>query len=79
MAVCDPVPYACTVTSSGCAHAPLACRALPLTARELLKDTVEILYRNFWPLILIFALTDVAMFALHRLSHRITNEGERLV
>ena len=57
----------------------LLCRLLPLTAKELLKDTLEILYRNFWPLILIFALTDAAMFALHRLGHRITNEGEACV
>lgn len=48
---------------------------MPLTAVELMKDTLNILYRNFWPLILIFALTDLSMFALHRVSHRITNEG----
>lgn len=51
-------------------------RHMPLTAVELLKDTVNILYKNFWPLILIFALTDLSMFVLHRVSHRITNEGE---
>ena len=48
---------------------------LPLTAKELLRDSVEILYRNFWPLISIFVATDAAMYALHRVSHRITNEG----
>ncbi|EIE20138.1 hypothetical protein COCSUDRAFT_57865 [Coccomyxa subellipsoidea C-169] len=48
---------------------------MPLTAVELLKDTVNILYKNFWPLILIFALTDLSMFVLHRVSHRITNEA----
>ncbi|BDA45383.1 hypothetical protein COCOBI_07-1700 [Coccomyxa sp. Obi] len=50
-------------------------RHMPLTAVELIKDTFNILYRNFWPLILIFALTDLSMFALHRVSHRITNEA----
>jgi hypothetical protein len=53
------------------------CREAPLTALELLKDTVSYLYKNFWPLIIIFALTDMSMFALHRVSHRITNEGDR--
>lgn len=51
---------------------------MPLTAVELVKDTLNILYRNLWPLILIFALTDLTMFALHRVSHRITNEGDFL-
>lgn len=50
-------------------------RAAPLTAWELMQDTVGYLHKNFWPLMLIFALTDLSMFALHRISHRITNEG----
>lgn len=52
---------------------------MPLTAVGLLKDTVSILHKNFWPLILIFALTDLSMFLLHRISHRITNEGGSLL
>ena len=54
----------------------MPCRETPLTAWGLLKDTVSILYKSFWPLILIFAATDVTMYALHRVSHRITNQGE---
>ena len=46
-----------------------------MTAKELLKDTLDILYRNFWPLVTLFALSDALMFGLHRVSHRITNEG----
>lgn len=53
-------------------------RAAPLTAWELMQDTVGYLYKNFWPLMLIFALTDLSMFALHRISHRITNEGKNI-
>ncbi|CAK0782521.1 hypothetical protein CVIRNUC_005739 [Coccomyxa viridis] len=52
-----------------------ASRETPLTAWGLLKDTVSILYKSFWPLILIFAATDVTMYALHRVSHRITNQA----
>ena len=38
-------------------------------------DTLDILYRNFWPLVILFALSDAMMYGLHRVSHRITNEG----
>ena len=57
----------------------MPCRETPLTAWGLLKDTVSILYKSFWPLILIFAATDVTMYALHRVSHRITNQGKAVI
>lgn len=57
----------------------MPCRETPLTAWGLLKDTVSILYKSFWPLILIFAATDVTMYALHRVSHRITNQGKPVI
>ena len=52
------------------------CRDAPLTAWGLLKDTTGILYRSFWPLITIFAVTDAFMYIMHRVSHRITNQGK---
>lgn len=33
------------------------------------------LRRNLWPLVLVHLLCDAAIFGLHRLSHRLTNEG----
>ena len=54
------------------------CSETPLTAWGLLKDTVSILYKSFWPLILIFAATDITMYTMHRVSHRITNQGDRV-
>ncbi len=48
-----------------------------LTWRRLLMRTVRTLGANLWPLLLVHLACDVLVFGLHRLSHRLTNEGAR--
>jgi hypothetical protein len=43
--------------------------------QRLLWGSASKVAANLWPLVLVHALCDAAVFALHRLSHRLTNEG----
>lgn len=45
------------------------------TWRDLLQQSLSTVLNIFWPLIYLHAITDAAVFCLHRLSHRITNEA----
>lgn len=46
-----------------------------VTWRSLLLGAVGKLGTNLWPLLLVHLVCDVLVWVLHRLSHRLTNEG----
>ena len=43
--------------------------------QRLLRGSASKVAANLWPLVLVHALCDASVFALHRISHRLTNEG----
>lgn len=52
-----------------------AAQPAKLTWQRLLSRTAAVLFANLWPLLLVHLVCDVLVFGLHRLSHRLTNEG----
>lgn len=46
-----------------------------VTWQSVMLITTKHVSRNLWSLILVHLLCDAAVFLLHRLSHRLTNEG----
>lgn len=58
------------------AAAPAMPAAPPkLTWRRLLTQTASKLAVSLWPLLLVHLVCDALVFGLHRVSHRLTNEG----
>lgn len=51
--------------------------AEPPLWQRLLRGSASKVAAHLWPLVLVHVLCDSAVFALHRVSHRLTNEGER--
>lgn len=51
----------------------------PQLWRTMLQTCVSLVHRNLWPLLTAHAIADAAVFLLHRISHRATNEGAQLV
>ena len=50
-----------------------ACRS---KGYALTRSTWTLLRRHLWTLLALFAICDLLTFAGHRLSHRLTNEGD---
>ena len=42
-----------------------------------MESTARLVWQNLWALATIHLLCDSAVFLLHRMSHRLTNEGTR--
>lgn len=51
----------------------------PRESLQLLADSWSLLRSCFWPVLLIYAVKDMAAFLLHRLGHRLTNFGAYFV
>lgn len=47
----------------------------PQLWRTMLQTCVSLVHRNLWPLLTAHAIADAAVFLLHRISHRATNEA----
>lgn len=47
----------------------------PKLWKEMLLSSVRLVRSTLWPLLLTHATADTAVFLLHRISHRATNEG----
>ena len=75
----DEAPAAAPPGPTEAAPAPTeaAAGAPPARWRLLLAATWRKVLANAWPLVLLHLVCDGAVLLLHRLSHRLTNEGER--